>query len=56
LQEAKVYVKQSLNSKQITVEEVQEMAASDSHMADKILRFGEGLRGTRQFGLKGVMS
>lgn len=38
LQEGRVYVKQSLNGKQITVEEVQEMAENDSHMADKLAR------------------
>ena len=49
LQEGKVYVKQSLNGKQLTVEDVQEMVKSDTHMADRVMRFGEGLRGTRQF-------
>jgi ATP-dependent DNA helicase PIF1 len=49
LQEGKVYVKQSLNGEQLTVEDVQEMVDSDSHMADKVVRFGESLRGTRQF-------
>lgn len=49
LQEGRVYVKQSLNGEQLTVEEVQRMVESDIHMADKIIRFGENLRGTRQF-------
>lgn len=49
LQEGKVYMKQSLNSKQLTIEEVQEMAERDTHMANKILQFDEDLCGTRQF-------
>ena len=49
LQEGKVYVKQSLNGSQLTVGDVQEMMKDDNHMADHVVRFGEGLRGTRQF-------
>ncbi|CAG8622461.1 21469_t:CDS:2 [Cetraspora pellucida] len=49
LQEGKVYVKQSLNGEQLNVEDVQEMADNNNCMADKIVRFGEGLHGTRQF-------
>ena len=49
LQEGKVYVKQSQNGVQLTVEDVQKMVKSDTHMANRIMRFGEGLRGTRQF-------
>jgi hypothetical protein len=49
LQEGKVYVKQNLNSEKYTVEEVQKMVENDSHMADKIVRYGESLRGSRQF-------
>jgi len=33
-QEGRVYVKQNLNNKQIIIE-VQEMVASDSHLADR---------------------
>ena len=49
LQKGKVYVKQSQNGGQLTVEDVQEMLESDTHMANHIMRFGEGLRSTRQF-------
>src|SRR6184192_595270 len=52
LQEAKVYVKQSFNGQQCTVEDLQRMVEQDSHMADKIVRFGESLRGTRQFWIR----
>ncbi|GBC15565.1 ATP-dependent DNA helicase PIF1 [Rhizophagus irregularis DAOM 181602=DAOM 197198] len=52
LQEAKVYVKQVLDDKQYTVEEIKEMIEKDNHMADRIVRFGEALRGTRQFWTK----
>src|SRR2546429_7971656 len=45
----KVYVKQSLNGEQYTVEEIRWLVQNDSHMADRIVRFGEGLRETRQF-------
>jgi hypothetical protein len=50
LQEGKVYVKQNLTDGQITVTDIQERISSgDNHIADKIMRYGEGLRGTRQF-------
>src|SRR2546421_106808 len=50
LQEGKVYIKQSLNDTQITVEDIQErINQGDKHIADRIMRFGEGLRGSRQF-------
>jgi hypothetical protein len=45
LQEGKVYVKQNLNDKQCTVEDLQKMLENDSHLADYIVRFGEGLWG-----------
>ena len=45
LQEGKVYVKQNLNDDQLTVKDIQEMIAnSDKHIADRIMRFGKGLR------------
>ncbi|CAG8693771.1 19013_t:CDS:2 [Cetraspora pellucida] len=46
LQKGRIYIKQSQNSMQLTVEEVQELANSDNHLADKIICFGEDLRGT----------
>ena len=50
LQEGKVYVKQSLNDAQITVTDIQEkIKQGDRHLADRIMRFGEDLRGSRQF-------
>ena len=50
LQEGKVYVKQSLADAQTTVTDIQErINQGDSHIADRIMRFGEGLRGSRQF-------
>jgi hypothetical protein len=47
LQEGKVYVRQSLSDRCCTVEDLQNMLENDSHMADNIVRFGEGLRGLR---------
>jgi hypothetical protein len=49
LQKGRVYIKQNLNGERLTVEDVQEMINNDNHMADKVIRFGEGLRRTRQF-------
>ena len=50
LQEGQVYVKQNLRDEQIDVTDIQEMIANgDNKMADRIMRYGEGLRGTRQF-------
>src|SRR5688572_5226936 len=50
LQEGKVYVKQNLTDDQITVSDIQErIIQGDNRMADRIMRFGEGLRGFRQF-------
>jgi len=40
----------NLNDGQIDVKEIQEMIANgDKQVADKIMRYGEGLRGSRQF-------
>lgn len=50
LQEGRVYVKQNLEDDQLEVADIQEMIASgDKKLADQIMRYGEGLRGTRQF-------
>ncbi|EXX58458.1 hypothetical protein RirG_197800 [Rhizophagus irregularis DAOM 197198w] len=50
LQEGKVYIKQNLTDDQITVSDIQErIIQGDNHMADRIMRFGEGLRGSHQF-------
>ena len=50
LQEGKVYIKQNPTDSQITVTDIQErIALGDNHIADRIMRFGEGLRGSRQF-------
>jgi hypothetical protein len=50
LQEGKIYVRQNVNDGQIDIKEIQEMIAEgDKHLADKIMRYGEGLRGSRQF-------
>src|SRR5439155_21694551 len=50
LQEGKVYVKQNLNDEQIDVKDIQEMISNgDKNLADKIMRYGEGIRGSRQY-------
>lgn len=50
LQEGKIYVKQNFKDGQIDVSDIQEMIRSeDKQMADRIMRYGEGLRETRQF-------
>ncbi|CAG8641197.1 7999_t:CDS:2 [Cetraspora pellucida] len=49
LQEGRIYIKQCQDGIQLSVEEIQELANSDSHLADKVIRFSEDLRGTRQF-------
>ncbi|RGB23751.1 hypothetical protein C1646_774059 [Rhizophagus diaphanus] len=49
LQKSKVYVKQVLDDKQYTVEEIKEIIEKDNHMADRIIRFGKALCETKQF-------
>ncbi len=49
LQEGRVYVKQSLDDKQLTVKEVQEIIRENSHLADQVIWFGENLREIQQF-------
>src|SRR5579862_7106014 len=50
LQEGRVYVKQNLEDDQLEVADIQEMiAGGDKKLADRIMRYGEGLQGTRQF-------
>ena len=50
LQKGRVYVKQNLEDDQLEVANIQEMiAGGDKKLADRIMRYGEGLRGTRQF-------
>ena len=45
LQKGRVYVKQNQHGSQLTVADVQNMFKSDTHMADCVIRYGEGLRG-----------
>jgi hypothetical protein len=50
LQEGQIYVRQNLSEEQLNVSNIQEMIANgDNKIADRIMRYGEGLRGTRQF-------
>jgi len=50
LQEGSVFVRQNLNKNQLDVNDIQEMINNgDSHLADRIMRYGQGLRGSRQF-------
>jgi len=50
LQEGKVYVRQNLNNSQLEVTDIQEMIENgDNQIADRIMRYGEGIRGSRQF-------
>ncbi len=50
LQEGSMFVKQNLNEDQLEVTDIQEMINNgDKHLADRIMRYGEGLRGSRQF-------
>ncbi len=50
LQEGSVFVKQNLNEDQLEVTDIQEMINNgDKHLADRIMRYREGLRGSRQF-------
>jgi len=45
-----VYVRQNLTDEQITVTEIQEqITQGDNHIANRIMRFSESLRGSRQF-------
>ncbi len=47
LQEGKIYVKQNLNNSKITVNDIQErIATGDKHMADRIMQYGERIRGS----------
>ena len=48
LQEGKIYIMQNLTDNQITITDIQERISSgDSHIADRIMRYDEGLRGSR---------
>jgi hypothetical protein len=50
LQEGHVYIKQNLSDRTIDVTDIQKTIANgDKNLADRIMRYGEGLRGTRQF-------
>ncbi len=50
LSEGQIYVKQNLSDEQIDVTDIQEMIANgDNKIADRIMRYGEGLRRTHQF-------
>src|SRR3954468_16560092 len=50
LQEGKVYVKQNITDDQITITDIQErISQGDNYIADRIMRFEEGLRGSQQF-------
>ena len=46
----KVYVKQNLKDKQIDVKDIQKMISNgNKNLADKIMRYSEGIHGSRQF-------
>ena len=50
MQEGHVYIKQNLSDRTIDVTDIQKTIANgDKNLADRIMRYGEGLRGTRQF-------
>ena len=50
LQEGRIYVRQNLRDEQLDVTDIQEMIdGGDKQMADRIMRYGEGIRGSRQF-------
>jgi hypothetical protein len=50
LQEGVVFVKQNINDSQIDVTDIQEMISNrDKQLADRIMKYGEGLRGSVQF-------
>ena len=50
LQEGHIYVKQNLKDGTIDVTDIQEMISNgDKNLADQIMRYGVGLRRTRQF-------
>ena len=50
LQEESIFVRQNLNESQLEVNDIQEMINNgDKHLADRIMKYGEGLRGSRQF-------
>lgn len=50
LQDGRIYIKQNLQDAQLTVTDIQErIAQGDKYLADRIMRFGESLRGSRQF-------
>src|SRR5436190_123084 len=49
LQERQIYVKQNLSSVKIDITDIQEMIANrDNNLEARIMRYGEGLHGTRQ--------
>lgn len=52
LSEGHVFVKQNLEEGQLTVAEILELIENDTHIVDRILRYGEGLRGTRQYWIR----
>ena len=48
--EGKVYVKQKLIDPELRISDIQErIEAGDKHMADRIMKYGENIRGFRQF-------
>ncbi|CAB4412465.1 unnamed protein product [Rhizophagus irregularis] len=52
LSEGRVFVRQNLEEGQLTVSEILDLMESDAHITDKVLRYGEGLRGTCQYWLR----
>ena len=49
LAEGHVFVQQNLEEGQLTVAEILDLMENDNHIVDKVLHYGEGLRGTRQY-------
>src|SRR6266540_4837292 len=52
LAEDRVFVRQNLEEGQLTVAEILDLMQNDNHIADKVLQYGEGLRGIRQYWMR----
>lgn len=52
LSEGRVFVKQNLEEGQLTMAEILELMENDTHIVDRIMRYGDGLRGTCQYWIR----
>jgi ATP-dependent DNA helicase PIF1 len=52
LSEGRLFVRQNLEEERLTIAEVLDLMKNDNNMVNRVIRYGEGLHGTRQYWMR----